>query len=313
MYAIVYSSNEFNSKKKKEIIEDFVSIDSEINFNEFIPNLLYIQKEKLDKTDAIVIINIESKSNSLLKFLTNFRKLDSKSTFNIVPNPIGEQLFNIYHNINLTFLSNYNYIINLKILNGKGEYGFKNEETYQFNNLEEEITLFNDNKEKTLIIKSIGENQLRIMISYKIRPIKTNFDLIKFGTNHIINYNNINNDDFNIEIYSYIENENIYYFLSFNFWSFLKENNNSTSIDNFIVFRGIFDKNKIKEKIVKKEYKIPENELNQNGDYDYTLFVGNYYFSSDMIKKVKSNLKYLYLLIKKGPYNKNNYKEISFY
>ena len=310
IYVIVYSSNEFNSKKKKEIIEDISSIDSEIKFNEFIPNLLYIQKEKLDKTDAIVIVNIESKSNSLLKFLTNFRKLHSNSTFNIIPNPIGEQLFNIYHSINLTFLSNYNYMINLKILNGRGEYGFKNEETYQFNNVEEEITLFNDNKEKTLIIKSIGGNQLKIMISYKIRPIKKNFDLIKLGTNHIINYNNINNDDFNIEIYSNIENENIDYFLSFNFWSFLKENNNNTSIDNFIVFGGVFDINKIKEKIAKKEYKIPENELNQNGVYDYTLFSGNYYFSSDMIKKVKSNFKYLYLLIKKAPNNKNNYTNI---
>ena len=308
IYAIAYTTSEFNSKNKKEIIEDL--FDKEIYSNEFIPNLLYIQKEKIDKTDAVVIVGVESKKNILLKFMTNIRKVDFNSTFNIYPNPIGEQLFDIYKTINLTFLSNYNYIINLKILSGKGNYGFKDEEISQFNNIEEEIILFTDNKEKTLVITSEEDNHLIIMISYKIRPMKTNFDLIKLGSNQKINYNNINNDDFNIEIYSYIENENIDYFLSFNFWSFLKENNNSKSIDNFIVFGGVFDNKKINEKITKKEYKIPDNELNQNGVYDYTLFTGNYYFSSDMIKKVKSNIKYLYLLIKKSPNNKNHYKEI---
>ena len=311
IYALVYSSMEFNSKNKKEILDDLSEdIDSEISSNDFIPNLLNIQKDKLDKTDAVVIVDVESKKNILLKFLVNFRKLESNLTYNIYPNPIGEEIFDIYQSVNFKFLSNYNYIINLKILNGKGEYGFENEKLSQFNNIEEEIILFNNNKEKTLKIQTYEEKHLLIMISYKIRAMEKNFDLIKFGTNHLINYNNINNDDFNIEIYSFIENENTDYYLSFSFWSFLKEKNNSESIDNFIIFGGIIDKKIIEQKITIKDFKIPENELNKNGVYDYTLFTGSYYFSSHMIKKVKNNLKYLYLLIKKSPNNKNKYKEI---
>ena len=144
---------EFNSKNKKEILDDLSEdIDSEISSNDFIPNLLNIQKDKLDKTDAVVIVDVESKKNILLKFLVNFRKLESNLTYNIYPNPIGEEIFDIYQSVNFKFLSNYNYIINLKILNGKGEYGFENEKLSQFNNIEEEIILFNDNKEKTLKI-----------------------------------------------------------------------------------------------------------------------------------------------------------------
>ena len=108
---------EFNSKNKKEILEDLSEdIDGEITSNDFTPNLLNIQKDKLDKTDAVVIVGVESKKNILLKFLVNFRKLESDLTYNIYPNPIVEEIFYIYQSVNLKFLSNYNYIINLKIL-----------------------------------------------------------------------------------------------------------------------------------------------------------------------------------------------------
>ena len=269
IFGNIYTLEEFNSMSKDDIEnnlpdEDKSQFKSTSKFNQEL--LEIVDDFKLFETNAIIIISVKSSKKGLLTFLSTFRKYEDESSSEIYPNPAGEQLFEIFQlqSINLKFPSDQNYVISLKILDGKGSYGFKNEESFIFNNIGEDIKLFNNNKEKILIINAHEQKdfsiRLKVMVSYKIKSLTNNFDFLKLGTSKEISYNNINNDNFNLEIYSNIENEEENYFITFNFWSFEKLNNDS-SIDDFIILGGIFDDNFINEKIKKKETKIPEKKL----------------------------------------------------
>lgn len=318
IFGNIYTLEEYNSMSKDDIEnnlpdEDKSQFKSTSKFNQEL--LEIVDDFKLFETNAIIIISVKSSKKGLLTFLSTFRKYEDESSSEIYPNPAGEQLFEIFQlqSINLKFPSDQNYVISLKILDGKGSYGFKNEESFIFNNIGEDIKLFNNNKEKILIINAHEQKdfsiRLKVMVSYKIKSLTNNFDFLKLGTSKEISYNNINNDNFNLEIYSNIENEEENYFITFNFWSFEKLNNDS-SIDDFIILGGIFDDNFINEKIKKKETKIPEKKLLDEGIYDFTLVTGKYYFNSEKIKKINGKKKFLYLSIRKSPNNKNKYKEI---
>ena len=308
-FSKVTTLEEFEKENNKtSLFPTESSEDCLVNITNYIN---YTFKYMDDPINQYLLITIKSSNNGKIIFLP-FYNVQVKST-NLRPN--SKQLFNIAclgpyshqqtNTLDINVKGNDNYNIELVAINGSAIVRFiqdrivlyKNHSNYNNYSLYSSYTgIINPSTINytliTLYTYNNDVNGLLFYIKYHWRSNKENFDEFEYGRMNYIKYYDSNIKMFPLSVYIKLRNdENDDSMISFTFW------NNDTNVEkgDFNINSYVVESDYILNRKKDLTYQLDNHAIGEFS-FKYETLSGDAYFSSDIIKSVKTNNK-RYLLV----------------